>query len=344
MVDDFTDFSETQQRMYQFLQKKARNAHETAKHCKVSVKTVKNNIPQIKKLISQFDEEIFHVQQKNGEIRYFLTKASLPETLPPPPKIWTYYADNETPFMFVQMPETDWKKLVIIPFSDIHYGLIQCDEQKLDEWISYIQRNENVYVIGLGDYLEQSTKLSIADGVFHQNLTPHEQITELIKKLRPIANRFFYMSRGNHEKRATILGLDITQLFANRLEIPYRQMTCDFVLQWMGHQWTFWTGHGFSSARTEGGKLNSVMNVYKDIDFRNFLVSGHVHDLSVRRKNIRTLNLAEMRTDLLKSYTVISGSMVDYWKTYAEERFMSPGVKGFAKIELYPDGDYHASA
>lgn len=338
------NLNDTQQRMYFYLQKKARSKKEMSEHCGVSIKTIENNIPTLKSEIKENDEIILHVTQKNGTILYFLTKKGIPDTEPPPPKIWDFYADKKTPFMFVQMPETNWKKLIIIPISDIHYGLIHCDTQQLDEWISWIERNENVFVLGLGDYMEQSTKLSIADGVFHQDLTPQQQITNLVKKLRPIANRFLYMSRGNHEKRSTIMGLDICEILANRLEIPYRQMTCDLVLNWKGNQWTFYTAHGFSSARTEGGKLNNVTNVAKDLDYRHFIVSGHVHDKTVRQRNIRVLDLENMRTELRKSYICISGSMVDYFGTYAEETLRSPGVKGWVKIELYEDGDYHASA
>lgn len=94
----------------------------------------------------------------------------------------------------------------IIPLGDIHYGAVACDEKMLREKIKYIQDNEDVYWIGMGDYCDfinrkdpRFSSASIKPEYVGQPDIVACQINGLYDMIKPIANKCLALLSGNHE-------------------------------------------------------------------------------------------------------------------------------------------------
>ena len=338
--------SETQQKIYDLLKKRAFSKHELSDIVKVSIKTIENNIAELKNLI---EEEIVHVTQESGAIRYYLTSVSMLENFEPKKKRFSFIEpENSNPGLYIKIPDStgfydadrDKDTIVILPVADLHYGSIYSDIPKFLQWIEWINESNHVFPFCIGDLMEQSTKLSIADGVFHQNLTPQDQINKSAQLLYPISDKLLFLTRGNHERRQTVVGLDVMETVANLIHCLYKRMACHFMIEWRGKEWLFYTWHGAFTGWTEGGKINSALRPRNFVD-ADIYVSAHVHDKTVKEFRYQKFDKSKMKSVLIKKYAVITGSFLKYFGTYAQEKGYAPGVTGCANIKLYEDGDVH---
>jgi len=338
--------SETQKKMYDLLKKRAFSKHELSDIIQVSVKTIENNIAELKNLI---EEDIVHVSQESGAIRYYLTSVSTFDDFTSKKKKFSFIESKSgNPGLYIKIPDDvyffdpDRKKnaIVIIPVADLHYGSIYSDVEKFKGWIDWIDKSEHVFPFCIGDLMDQSTKLSVADGVFQQNLTPQDQIYESAKLLYPISDKLLFLTRGNHERRQTIVGLDVMETVANLIHCLYKRMACHFLIEWRGKEWLFYAWHGAFTGWTEGGKINSALRPRNFVE-ADIYVSAHVHDKTVKEFRYQIFDKTQMKSVLIKKYAVITGSFLKYFGTYAQEKGYAPGVTGCANIKLFEDGDVH---
>ncbi|DBA34729.1 TPA_asm: DNA repair exonuclease [Caudoviricetes sp. vir520] len=341
--------NETQQKIYELLKRKAYSRFELANIIGVSEKTIRNYIPELQR---EIDEDIISMPQESGTVKYFLANTIVDKTFPNKKKTFSFIdANSPNPFMFIRIPDDicgfdhdrELEKIDIIPVADLHYGHVYSNVKYFQDWINWIAKNDHVFPFCIGDLMEQATKLSISDGIYYQNLTPQEQIFKSAEFLYPIADKILFMTRGNHEKRQTAVGLDVMEMVAKLIHCVYKRMTCQMVIQWREHNWSFYCFHGNTSSRTEGGKMNAALRPRTFNDFRHFLVSAHVHDKTVKEYMVEVNDLEKMETKLLKAYLIITGSFLNYYGTYAHEKNYAPGVPGCVKLSLYEDGDVHIS-
>jgi predicted MPP superfamily phosphohydrolase len=248
---------------------------------------------------------------------------------------------NGQPYLWIKLNDKA-NRLKIIPLSDIHYGHNKCNIKKLKELISFIKNNDDIYTFLNGDLIENSNKVSIAEGVYEQTEMPKSQINSMIELLAPIAHKILWSIAGNHEDRTyKILGIDVGQFIAEKLEVPYFNEPVYVDIFWNDHNFRIFDQHGSTGSMTIGGKINRAMKPLEWNDFTNFFIMGHVHDRvnkEVRKivRNYDTFNL-----DFKKQYIVICSAFLDYFGTYGAKKGYAPSSLGISTLKIFRNGDYH---
>lgn len=250
---------------------------------------------------------------------------------------------SATPWIKVQFPDNDWKRLDIVPLYDVHYGHHACMVDKWREYIEFIRTTPNVFTFLGGDLIENSSKLSVAGGVYEQVLTPDQQITNVIEILRPIAHKVMFSIPGNHEDRAMKhMGIDVGRVIADALEVPYYDEPVSFDLSWKGYTWRGHAQHGASSSQTKGGKLNAARKILTAFgDFTHVNFSGHVHDPIANEESAIIRNYETSELEIRKRFTIIMPSFMGYFGTYGSRMGWAPPATGSVRFSMYGNGDYH---
>lgn len=254
-------------------------------------------------------------------------------------------ADGQ-PYIWVQFPdEWNFKKLKIIPYSDLHKGAFSHNRELHLEYVNWIRKTPNVLWFINGDFME----LAYGDSnrgvsVYEQEVRPRTQREELARELAPIAHKCLWGQPGGHENRSARMDFDPLEWVCERLGIPYFREPIYADILWRGYLWSFFAQHGTTSATTEGGKLNAAMRPLKFQDFTHFTIYSHVHDATSKRVMRMCRDRVNFRLDERKQYIVICPGFLDYLGSYAAKAGMAPGALGNITCEVYPNGDYHATS
>lgn len=262
------------------------------------------------------------------------------------PKAWQYHigADeegNEQPYLVCQLP-TFRGKLIIFPMYDIHFGHEAHRKEKFLQYLRWIKETPNVYVILGGDLMENA----IDDGrgmSYDQETPPQSQFDQLAELLAPIAHKILVAVPGNHEHRTyKKTGVDVAQLLAQRLDIPYFQGPVLLTLLANGYKWNFYVRHGTGNAQTKGGKMNMAARPKGWTAIIHFFVSGHVHDAVAEAETLIVDDPINCRLVFLKQWIVVASSFLSWYKTYAYRAEYKPPASGGVSMELYENGEYKA--
>ena len=110
-------------------------------------------------------------------------------------------------------------KIEIVCLGDIHLGDNNCDYALLDRQIDYINNNQNVFVIGIGDYMNNALKLSKTD--VYSAIAPQKEFQMAVEILGRIKkSKWIAMTTGNHEHRTyREAGVDLNRFLAYELGI-----------------------------------------------------------------------------------------------------------------------------
>lgn len=181
----------------------------------------------------------------------------------------------------------NFETLDILPLADTHIGDIHSDFKKLQEQLAWVMAAENRFVILNGDLVDMAVRNSIGD-IYSQNLTPMQGLEQCVKIFGPIAPRVLSIQPGNHELRIWKSdGIDFTQLLASQLGISDRYSnasTLIFVRFGRHHRmqhgrpvcYSIFCEHGSGGGRTDGAKINRLVQMASIIDADIFLHS-HTH-------------------------------------------------------------------
>ena len=226
----------------------------------------------------------------------------------------------------------------ICPLGDIHFGSPDFDEDFFKYVMKWIYDNKDVYVIGMGDYLDLATRKSPTD-VFQQKFDANEQIDILLEFFEPLAkeNRLVGMLLGNHEYRlGRFAGFDIIKLICKILKVPYMGVGefIQFNIAKNGNKekYIFYASHGSSGAYTKGGKINSMYRAATPFGAEVYLF-GHTHDLSTNKESRFIIENGKRK--LIEMHIINTGHFTDYWGGYAQMKGYSVGNKGSPKIKLH---------
>lgn len=233
------------------------------------------------------------------------------------------------------------KEITIIPISDVHIGDKNSNTKAFKEVIERIKNEPNTYTIINGDLCNIALKSSKSD-VYSDELSPMEQVLEVIKYLEPIKDKILVMSNGNHEDRITKeTNIDVLYLVAKQLKIEDRYSPSWWYLylsfgQNNKHQQVLYTitgYHGYGGGSTTGGKANKVKKMSQVVLSDIYLMS-HVHE-PINTKGIIFSPDYQHRAVVKKEmYYCISNAFLEYEGSYAEKMGLIPSNTGLNEIEL----------
>jgi len=155
-------------------------------------------------------------------------------------------------------------ELKIIPLGDIHIGSPQ---SRIKEVVKIIETaDENVRFIFAGDVIDNALRDSISD-VYEQTQNPHEALKAFTQLLDLAKGKVLGVISGNHELRTKRrVGVDILELLCEERNIPYAEdiLILDIAVKGTASygsrkrlDYLIAIGHGYTGARTPGGKINA---------------------------------------------------------------------------------------
>lgn len=248
---------------------------------------------------------------------------------------------EEQPYLLVKVP--DFKgKLVIAPLFDVHYGNAAHKHEKFLGYLRWIKETPNVYAILGGDLME--TALDDGRGMsYDQSENPQTQLDTMTQLLAPIAHKILVSVPGNHEDRVyKKTGIDVAQVLAERLKIPYFTGPVTMSLTANTYKWTFYIFHGYGNSQTKGGKANMAARPKNWTGLVHFFVSGHVHDCIATSEMVMIEDPLNCRLLEVKQWVVVAQSFLKWYKTYAYRAGYKPPAAGGVSMELYDNGGYKA--
>lgn len=287
--------------------------------------------------------------ERNEKIFMLIPEIPKPELKP---RIWQFRKHPHRPYLWIQLPDLPYKKIKIIPLSDIHYGEKGHKAELFKRYIDWGVRTKNAFFFLNGDLTANALGDSPGTSIFGQIMSPREQRIRLAEELRPIAHKILWSDPGGHEFRSVArVDFDPSEWICRELDIPYFSTPVYVDVLWKGYRFPFYCMHGRRTPGTPGGRLNKASAPLKMQEFVQFVICGHFHDAQINkvtricreRDFDKSGKLSSFRLSEKKQYVVVCPSFYDFFGTYAEGAGFSPGSWGNVTCELYPNGDYHAT-
>lgn len=237
--------------------------------------------------------------------------------------------------------DTNIDKLTIIPISDVHIGDKTANLKAFKEVIERIKNEPNTYTILNGDLCNIALKTSKSD-VYSDELTPMEQVLQIINFLEPIKDKILVMSNGNHEDRITRdTSIDVLYLVAKQLRIEQVYSNSWWYLYLsFGHSnknrpmlYTITGYHGSGSSQTTGAKANRIKKM-SQVVLADCYIMSHVHEPLTTKGIIFVPDYQHKSIVKKEMYYCISNAFVEYESSYAEKMGLIPSNNGINEIQL----------
>jgi hypothetical protein len=299
-------------------------------------------------------EEIISWKNRQAEVLY--ERSPLPTVRqPPPPRTFRFVTNKQQAYHRVFIPNNvvdkegkPANKITIYPFSDVHWGHKECDKKNFILDLKMVESTPNMFTYFNGDAIDNAHGDSAGGAAWsEQDMDPREQRFSFEKVIARVQHKTLFMIPGNHEERTekkTLL--NPIEEIAHALDIPYFAGPTNMEVVWGGYRWTFYCYHGSGNSGQTGGQINSAEKPRASVDFRNFFISGHVHNqvTSKYTRPIRTRkfdehgNLLEFDKVDAEEYVIILPSYLLYDSSYAWKAGYRPGSRNTVSIDLYRNG------
>ena len=225
--------------------------------------------------------------------------------------------------------------MTLIPFGDIHYGGRECNEKVFHAHLNMIKEIPNCAVILMGDMVNCGTRDSVGAGTYDDKMTPEQQYENMIEFLTPIRDKIIGCHQGNHEERIrNTTSFDVSKMLSRELKIPYLQYGALHKIRVNDVNFHVHSIHGASGALTAGGKLNACRKMQEHVNADIYLM-GHTHGLDHSTQICYQINNRKRTIEQIVRHFILTGSFVEYNRSYGERKNYSPSPIGVPKIKLY---------
>lgn len=236
--------------------------------------------------------------------------------------------------------EVEGEEITIIPLGDLHIG---SPHSYISEAVQLIESSgDNVYFLFAGDVIDNALRDSISD-IYEQTQNPHQALMAFTQLLDLAKGRVLGVVSGNHELRTKRrVGVDILELLCEERHIPYAEDILVLDIAVKGPRaygskrridYVIAMGHGYSNARTVGGKVNANARIRDVIEDCDVYITGHVHQPVCWGEGYHVVDKQNKRLRLKNRTLVIIPAWVGS-EAYAIRRFYRPSVSGLATIKL----------
>lgn len=170
------------------------------------------------------------------------------------------------------------KQLHVVLMNDLHFGANATDYDLLDRVFKFVDRHrDNTRILINGDIIEGVTKNSTGD-LFHQRLTPKEQIDMAVEYFEPYKDLIDGITIGNHDYRTERdTSFDPIETFARYLGIGDKYFGDEGVVgfSWNKCFYSVQMHHGVGGASTLGAVENKMKKLWKTDS--HVMYCGHWH-------------------------------------------------------------------
>ncbi len=214
----------------------------------------------------------------------------------------------------------------ICPISDLHVGSIQFNIKKWKEFKQYLLANDDMYVVLVGDLIDNQTKnshspfeMSVIDGVA---MTPNEQKKWLVKELTKIKDKILCGVPGNHEARKDNKATDqdiMYDVFCKLdIEDKYRPNMAFVKIQigdrndYNRQTYTLGVTHGTGSGTLTGSAVNKNEKFGYTIDGLDCLITGHTHKPAITKPLKLCIDSKNNKISFKPFYIITATSWLNY--------------------------------
>lgn len=237
----------------------------------------------------------------------------------------------------------DHKEIQILPLADWHNGDPRSDMKRIMGYLDFLRNTPNAYAILNGDLMNTAIRSSLSD-VYSETISPMKQLEQCVKLFDGLQDKVLSIQPGNHELRIWRNdGLDMTQMLATQLNIGDRyspESSLVFVSfgKWAAHRhnekvtYSIYCVHGDGGGRTEGAKVNRLMQLASIID-ADIYIHSHTHTPAIVKQNyfrVSTTNKSVRQVDKL---FINTGAALE-WGGYAELKSYKPSCLDTPVIHL----------
>jgi len=247
-----------------------------------------------------------------------------------------------------------WEKWFLLS-SDRHWDSIKCDRKLMFEHLEQVKERD-AHIIDTGDFFDMMQGRYDPRRNF-SNMRPEylmdnylgEIVTDAHKQLKPYADRFVLLGRGNHDQAVKKHNsIDTMSLLAGKMnEEPNTKIQLGGYSGWVRFQFkrgkerirrVLWYFHGSGGGGevTRGVIRTARMGVY--VEGADFVIMGHTHDSwDVPIKKIK-LNQKGKITPYNCRYLNLGTYSDDYgdgYEGYWVESGKSPRPRGAAWLRFY---------
>ena len=247
----------------------------------------------------------------------------------------------------------DLEAAYIIPLSDMHIGA-GFNERKFNGYRDWILERDNAFCVILGDVIDNSISDSVGDT--YGTMRPDEQKDLAEEVLRPLAEagRILAWVDGNHERRSSkltdqFIGKDLTKILGiHDVYDPngiYMFLSVGYDRNKGQRNRNVYTGlmiHGYTGARTAGGKANAMEHMAKGVQ-ADFYICAHAHQ-KIQFPSDILLPETRSKTVRFKKRSHLMAGSFQKWAGYAIQKCYQPTPMGSPRLRL--DGlrhDHHTS-
>jgi hypothetical protein len=241
--------------------------------------------------------------------------------------------------------------ITIVPIGDIHFNAPMFAADVFDAWCAKWKKKQNVYYVGVGDYLETlSTSERKALAQIHSSSREWmdsrimEDVDKLAAKLEFTKGRWLGMLCGNHN-HISADGMTITQLLAKRLDAPALGVCAAIRLilnrtNSSAHLvYDIWAHHGTGGGVLAGSTINALERWSNGLD-ADMALMGHDHKkVGIQIERLGLTGNRDTLRPKTKTITLIrtGGFMKAYEKgkvSYLVERAARPLTLGTASAHI----------
>lgn len=217
----------------------------------------------------------------------------------------------------------------IILLGDVHRGSREFNEKLFLETVELVRTTPDLYVILMGDLIDNATKTSKSDSYLATE-RPNESMQWLIEKLDCIKDKILACTAGNHEDRSEReVGMDLTWWLAKSLDIVDRYANGPFILfismgsnagrKNMYHTFSIYGSHGASSSNTRG--LSNMGTVVVNADV---YVMAHTHKPIAFPEPRIVVDTVNRRHKTIDPLFVNGMSFINFEGSYGEKKGYRP--------------------
>ena len=239
-------------------------------------------------------------------------------------------------------PGKDYASLIF--FGDTHYGHPCCDVERIKEMLEYCLCH-NIYILGMGDYIEGGLRDSVGDSVFMQKLNPEEQMEYIIELMEPLVKKGLLLGllMGNHEERILkATSVNVTKFMAKFLKVPYLGNAIWNLFTVEKQEYTVYAFHGVSGSKFIHTKIKALIDVSHSFH-ADLIAMGHVHEIANASTPFQEVDKNNKIIEC-KKFHVLTGHYLKYDKSYAQGKGFPIGKMGSPKVKLFSSKrDIHIS-
>lgn len=223
--------------------------------------------------------------------------------------------------------------ITVIPIADIHLGALECHAKEWYQFCDWLEKQENTYIVTVGDLLDNATKSSIGNG-FEATMRPREAKKKMVECLTPIKHKILLATGGNHERRTEKeTDQDLTYDIFSKLDLEDLYMeNIGFLKVRIGKNngdgrknptYTFALTHGNGASIYTGASGTKAERFGMAIDNIDGLIVGHTHkplQYPVAKFHVDPFN---NKVTVKSWWLVVASSWLGY-ASYAANKLLTP--------------------